>query len=135
MDTIVEPFAQILGRTTVGENCRIGACSIVQDSELADDVEVGQFTMIGTSRLERGAHAGPYARLRMENHVAAGAHIRFQVTAPRRGYVAVIGVDPKTATVYVPASAYDPSGAGLLPPRRYPVGPSCRRSARGIVQA
>jgi bifunctional UDP-N-acetylglucosamine pyrophosphorylase/glucosamine-1-phosphate N-acetyltransferase len=32
MDTIVEPFAQILGRTTIGENCRIGACSIIQDS-------------------------------------------------------------------------------------------------------
>jgi bifunctional UDP-N-acetylglucosamine pyrophosphorylase/glucosamine-1-phosphate N-acetyltransferase len=75
MDTIVEPFAQILGHTTIGENCRIGACSIVQDSELADEVEVGQFTIIGTSRLERGAHAGPYARLRMANHVAAGAHI------------------------------------------------------------
>jgi bifunctional UDP-N-acetylglucosamine pyrophosphorylase/glucosamine-1-phosphate N-acetyltransferase len=75
MDTIVEPFAQILGHTTIGDNCRIGACSIVRDSELADEVEVGPFTMIGTSQLERGAHAGPYARLRMENHVAAGAHI------------------------------------------------------------
>ena len=75
MDTIVEPFAQILGHTTIGENCSIGACSIIQDSELADEVEVGQFTIVGTSRLERGAHAGPYARLRMENHVAAGAHV------------------------------------------------------------
>ena len=75
MDTIVEPFAQILGHTTIGENCRIGACSIVQDSELADEVEIGQFTIVGTSRLERGVHAGPYARLRMENHVAAGAHV------------------------------------------------------------
>jgi bifunctional UDP-N-acetylglucosamine pyrophosphorylase/glucosamine-1-phosphate N-acetyltransferase len=75
IDTIVEPFAQILGQTTIGENCRIGACSIVRDSDLADEVEVGQFTMIGTSRLERGAHAGPYARLRMENYLAPGAHV------------------------------------------------------------
>jgi bifunctional UDP-N-acetylglucosamine pyrophosphorylase/glucosamine-1-phosphate N-acetyltransferase len=75
MDTVVEPFAQILGHTKIGENCCIGACSIVQDSELADEVEVGQFTIIGTSQLERGAHAGPYARLRMANHVAAGAHV------------------------------------------------------------
>ncbi|HLY16561.1 MAG TPA: bifunctional UDP-N-acetylglucosamine diphosphorylase/glucosamine-1-phosphate N-acetyltransferase GlmU, partial [Bryobacteraceae bacterium] len=75
MDTIVEPFAQILGNTAIGENCRIGACSILRDSRLADDVEVGAFTIIGTSRLERGAHAGPYARLRMENHVEAGAQI------------------------------------------------------------
>ncbi len=46
MDTIVEPFAQILGTTTIGENCRIGACSIVQDSALADEVEIGAFTMV-----------------------------------------------------------------------------------------
>jgi bifunctional UDP-N-acetylglucosamine pyrophosphorylase/glucosamine-1-phosphate N-acetyltransferase len=74
IDTIVEPFAQILGNTVIGENCRIGACAIVRDSELADDVEVGPFTIIGTSRLERGAHAGPFARLRMENHMGPGAH-------------------------------------------------------------
>ena len=75
MDTVIEPFARILGRTTIGEKCRIGACSIVQDSELADQVEIGAFTIVGTSRLEPGAQAGPFARLRMENHVAAGAHI------------------------------------------------------------
>lgn len=75
MDTVIEPFAQILGRTTIGENCRIGACSIVRDSEIADDVEIGAFTIVGTSRLERGVHAGPFARLRMENYVAEGAHI------------------------------------------------------------
>ncbi|HEV3202275.1 MAG TPA: bifunctional UDP-N-acetylglucosamine diphosphorylase/glucosamine-1-phosphate N-acetyltransferase GlmU [Bryobacteraceae bacterium] len=75
MDTVIEPFAQILGKTTIGENCRIGACSIVRDSEIADDVEIGAFTIVGTSRLERGVHAGPFARLRMENYVAEGAHI------------------------------------------------------------
>jgi bifunctional UDP-N-acetylglucosamine pyrophosphorylase/glucosamine-1-phosphate N-acetyltransferase len=75
MDTIVEPFAQILGATTIGENCRIGACSIVQNSELGDAVEIGAFTLVNTSVLERGAQAGPYARLRMNNHVEAGAHI------------------------------------------------------------
>jgi bifunctional UDP-N-acetylglucosamine pyrophosphorylase/glucosamine-1-phosphate N-acetyltransferase len=75
MDTIVEPFAQILGNTSIGENCHIGACAIIRDSELAADVEVGPFTIIGTSMLERGVHAGPFARLRMDNRVAAGAHI------------------------------------------------------------
>jgi len=75
MDTIVEPFAQILGKTTIGENCRIGACSILQDSQLDEGVEIGAFTVVNTSVLERGASAGPYARLRMGNHVEAGAHI------------------------------------------------------------
>jgi bifunctional UDP-N-acetylglucosamine pyrophosphorylase/glucosamine-1-phosphate N-acetyltransferase len=75
IDTVVEPFAQVLGNTRIGEGCRIGACSIVRDSELGDGVEVGPFTMIGTSRVAAGAHVGPYARLRLENEVAAGAHI------------------------------------------------------------
>jgi bifunctional UDP-N-acetylglucosamine pyrophosphorylase/glucosamine-1-phosphate N-acetyltransferase len=75
IDTIIEPFAQILGSTRIGENCRIGTAAIVSDSELADDVEIGPFTLVGTSRLERGVHAGPFARLRMENHVEEGAHI------------------------------------------------------------
>jgi bifunctional UDP-N-acetylglucosamine pyrophosphorylase/glucosamine-1-phosphate N-acetyltransferase len=75
MDTVVGPFAQILGETIIGENCHIGACSIVQDSELADDVQVGPFTIINTSRLERGASAGPFARLRRDNHLEAGAYI------------------------------------------------------------
>ncbi len=75
IDTIVEPFAQILGATRVGEDCRIGACAIVRDSELADEVEIGAFTMVNASRLERGVHAGPFARLRMDNHMEEGAHI------------------------------------------------------------
>lgn len=75
MDTMIEPFAQILGNTKIGQGCRIGACSIVRDSELADGVEVGPFTMIGTSRVAAGARVGPYSRLRMENDVGPGAHV------------------------------------------------------------
>ena len=75
MDTVIEPFAQVLGRTVIGADCRIGACSIVRDSNLADGVEIGPFTIVATSRLERGVHAGPFARLRMENLVGEGAHI------------------------------------------------------------
>jgi bifunctional UDP-N-acetylglucosamine pyrophosphorylase/glucosamine-1-phosphate N-acetyltransferase len=75
MDTVVEPFAQILGNTSIGENCQIGSCSIVRDSVIEDEVEIGAFTIVGTSRVERGAKVGPFARLRMDNHVSAGAHI------------------------------------------------------------
>jgi bifunctional UDP-N-acetylglucosamine pyrophosphorylase/glucosamine-1-phosphate N-acetyltransferase len=75
IDTVVEAFAQIRGRTTIGENCRIGAGAIIESSHLADDVHVGPYTLIATSRLERGVHAGPFARLRLDNHVAEGAHI------------------------------------------------------------
>jgi bifunctional UDP-N-acetylglucosamine pyrophosphorylase/glucosamine-1-phosphate N-acetyltransferase len=75
LDTVVEPFAQILGQTTIGENCRIGSCAILRDAQLADDVEIGPFTLVANSRLERGAHAGPFARLRMESHVEEGGRV------------------------------------------------------------
>jgi bifunctional UDP-N-acetylglucosamine pyrophosphorylase/glucosamine-1-phosphate N-acetyltransferase len=75
MDTVVEPFTQILGHTKIGENCRIGAGSIITDSVLADSVEIAPYTLVGTSHLGDGVHAGPFARLRMDNHVEAGAHI------------------------------------------------------------
>ncbi|HLG97657.1 MAG TPA: bifunctional UDP-N-acetylglucosamine diphosphorylase/glucosamine-1-phosphate N-acetyltransferase GlmU [Bryobacteraceae bacterium] len=74
-DTIVEPFAQILGQTEIGEACRIGACSVLRDSTLASGVEVAPFTSIADSRIETGAHVGPFARLRGGSHVGAHARI------------------------------------------------------------
>jgi bifunctional UDP-N-acetylglucosamine pyrophosphorylase/glucosamine-1-phosphate N-acetyltransferase len=75
IDTVIEPFAQILGNTRIGENCRIGTCVIVQDSELADETEIGAFTLVGNSRVERAARVGPFARLRPGSHVGEGAHV------------------------------------------------------------
>ena len=75
IDTVIEPFAQLLGNTTIGESCRIGACSIVRDSTLADEVQVQPFTVIGASQIERGAQLGPFSRLRFGNRVREGAHI------------------------------------------------------------
>ena len=75
MDTEIGPFAQILGNTSIGENCRIGVGAIIQDCQIADWVEIGPYTIATRSRLERGVIAGPFARLRPENVVEAGAHI------------------------------------------------------------
>jgi bifunctional UDP-N-acetylglucosamine pyrophosphorylase/glucosamine-1-phosphate N-acetyltransferase len=75
MDSVIAPFAQLRGNTVIGENCRIGAGSIIEDSELGDEVEIGPYTVIGTSKLERGVHAGPFARLRMGNHLKRDVHV------------------------------------------------------------
>jgi len=75
IDTVVEPFARILGNTSIGENCRIGASSIIENSILADEVVIGPLTVVTASRLERGAQAGPFSRLRPGNYVAEGAHV------------------------------------------------------------
>ena len=73
MDTIIEPFARILGNTVIGENCRIGANCILSNCQIADEVEILPFSHIVDSTLEHGAHAGPYARIRMQAHLEPGA--------------------------------------------------------------
>lgn len=75
IDTIIGPFVQITGDSVVGENCRIGACSIVADSTLGDHVELLPFSLISGSRLDANAHAGPFARIRMGAHLLEGAHV------------------------------------------------------------
>jgi bifunctional UDP-N-acetylglucosamine pyrophosphorylase/glucosamine-1-phosphate N-acetyltransferase len=74
-DSIVEPFAQILGNTTIGEESRIGACVILRDSTLAAGVEIAPFTHIVGSKIETGAQIGPFARLRPGARIGANAHI------------------------------------------------------------
>jgi bifunctional UDP-N-acetylglucosamine pyrophosphorylase/glucosamine-1-phosphate N-acetyltransferase len=75
MDTVIGPFVQILGKTSIGENVRIGAGAIIQDCQIGDEVEIGPYTILARSQLERGVVAGPFARLRPDNIVEAGAHI------------------------------------------------------------
>ena len=75
MDTIIGPFARILGQTTIGENCRIGACSILHDAVLENGAEVFAFSMVTASKLGVNAHAGPFARLRLGAVLESEAHV------------------------------------------------------------
>jgi len=75
IDTVIEPFTRILGATAIGENCRIGASSVIENSTLGDDVVIAPFTVVAASRLERGAQVGPFSRLRLGSHVDPGAHV------------------------------------------------------------
>ncbi len=75
IDTVVEAFTQIRGRTVIGENCRIGAGSVLQDSAIADGVQIAEYCFVGASIVEADARIGPFSRLRQDNHVEAGAHI------------------------------------------------------------
>ena len=75
-DTMVEPFARILGRSTIGADCKIGACSIVENSALGDAVQIAPFHFdrrfpgrdrARTSDRLRGCASG--------NRIGASAHI------------------------------------------------------------
>jgi bifunctional UDP-N-acetylglucosamine pyrophosphorylase/glucosamine-1-phosphate N-acetyltransferase len=74
-DTTVEAFARILGTSRIGSDCRVGACSVVSNSELAGSVEIHPFTHIESAKVESGAWVGPFGRLRPNAHVEAGAHV------------------------------------------------------------
>ncbi len=75
MDTIIGPFARITGSTVIGEDCRIGACAILHDAVLEDGAEAFAFSMVSGSIMRRGAHAGPFARLRMNADLGENAHV------------------------------------------------------------
>jgi bifunctional UDP-N-acetylglucosamine pyrophosphorylase/glucosamine-1-phosphate N-acetyltransferase len=74
-DTTIGPFVQLLGRTAIDAECAVGACSILENAELASGARVHPFCVIQDSRLGPGAQAGPYARLRMGAAVEAEAHV------------------------------------------------------------
>jgi bifunctional UDP-N-acetylglucosamine pyrophosphorylase / glucosamine-1-phosphate N-acetyltransferase len=74
-DTVVEPFTRLLGSTEIGEDCHIGAGSIIESSILADRVMVWPYSLIADSRIASAAQVGPFSRLRMNAEVGADARI------------------------------------------------------------
>lgn len=74
-DTTIEAGVQLLGKTRIGARCVIRTGSVLANSQLADDVTVEPHCMVESSRLDTGVVIGPFARLRSENHIRAGARI------------------------------------------------------------
>jgi bifunctional UDP-N-acetylglucosamine pyrophosphorylase / glucosamine-1-phosphate N-acetyltransferase len=74
-DTIVEPFVQLLGRTTIGSGCRIRSYSVIEDSTIGDEVTVLNGSIVTSSQVAKSAVIGPYSRLRPESEIGEGAHI------------------------------------------------------------
>lgn len=74
-DTVIEPFVRLLGNTIVGEECRIGQGSVLESAALADRVTLGPYTLVADSRIDPGAHVGPFARIRMDAQVGPEARI------------------------------------------------------------
>jgi len=74
-DTIVEPGVQLLGKTKIGARCIIRTGSVLTDTILGDDVTVEPHCVVAQSRLDDRVIIGPFARLRPDNHLKAGARI------------------------------------------------------------
>ena len=74
-DTLLEPGVQLLGKTRIGARCTIRTGSVLSDATLGDDVTVEPHCVVAQSRLDDGVIIGPFARLRPENHLKAGAKV------------------------------------------------------------
>lgn len=74
-DTVIEPFAQLLGSTEVGEDCLIRSYSVLQDMKLGNGVRVNYGTIAEESVVRDGAILGPYARLRPGSEICEDAHV------------------------------------------------------------
>ncbi|HEY6268573.1 MAG TPA: bifunctional UDP-N-acetylglucosamine diphosphorylase/glucosamine-1-phosphate N-acetyltransferase GlmU [Candidatus Acidoferrum sp.] len=74
-DTVIEPGVQLLGKTKIGARCTIRTGSVLTDAILGDDVTVEPHCVVAQSRLDDRVIIGPFARLRPDNHLKAGARI------------------------------------------------------------
>jgi bifunctional UDP-N-acetylglucosamine pyrophosphorylase/glucosamine-1-phosphate N-acetyltransferase len=74
-DTTIEPFVQLLGKTTIGENSRIRSYSIISNSQIASSVTVHPGSIIEGSSIDSGAIVGPYSHLRPGSEIGEGAHV------------------------------------------------------------
>ena len=74
-DTIIEPYAQLLGATRIGSNCRIRSFSVLEDAILDDHVTVRQSCVITNSHIGPGAILGPFAHVRPGCFIGENAHV------------------------------------------------------------
>jgi bifunctional UDP-N-acetylglucosamine pyrophosphorylase/glucosamine-1-phosphate N-acetyltransferase len=74
-DTVIEPFVQLLGRTSIGEDCRIRSHSVIENSTLADNVLIRIGSLLTEAKIETGALIGPYAHIRPGSEIGEGAHV------------------------------------------------------------
>ncbi len=74
-DTVIGPFVQLLGSTTVGGDCRINSFSVLSNARLGDAVTVRHGCIVTDSVVEHAAILGPYCHIRPASHIGDGAHV------------------------------------------------------------
>ncbi|MGE0405030.1 MAG: bifunctional UDP-N-acetylglucosamine diphosphorylase/glucosamine-1-phosphate N-acetyltransferase GlmU [Candidatus Korobacteraceae bacterium] len=74
-DTVIEPFVQILGKTSIGADCHIRSYSVISNSEIADNVTIRPGSILDQARVAEGALLGPYCHLRPGSDIGPKAHV------------------------------------------------------------
>jgi len=74
-DTVIEPYVQLLGATSIGTACRVRSYCVIRDSEIGDGVVVRPGCVMEDARIRAGAVIGPYSHLRPGSEIGEGAHV------------------------------------------------------------
>ena len=74
-DTVIEPYVQLLGKTTIGSASHIRSYSVIRDAEIGDRVTILPGCIVTESRVSHGAILGPYSHLRPGSEIGEGAHV------------------------------------------------------------
>jgi len=74
-DTVIEPFVQLLGDTTIGQDCVVRSYSVLTNTRVGDMVRINQGTIADESIIEQSAVIGPYARIRPGSEIGSEAHV------------------------------------------------------------
>jgi len=73
-DLVIEPQTHLRGKTTIGSGCRIGPGSLIENSQIGENVTV-LYSVISDSRVNANSRIGPYAHLRGHVDVGTGCRI------------------------------------------------------------
>ncbi|QDZ38720.1 bifunctional UDP-N-acetylglucosamine diphosphorylase/glucosamine-1-phosphate N-acetyltransferase GlmU [Euhalothece natronophila Z-M001] len=73
-DTTIEPQTHLRGKTVIGSGCRIGPGSLIENSEIGDQVTV-LYSVVSDSTAEEGTRIGPYAHLRGKAKLGADCRV------------------------------------------------------------
>lgn len=73
--TVIEPYVQLLGTTTVGAGCRIRSFTVVENCSLGDNVLLRQSCILSDSTIAAGAKIGPFTHIRPGCEIGEDAHV------------------------------------------------------------
>jgi bifunctional UDP-N-acetylglucosamine pyrophosphorylase/glucosamine-1-phosphate N-acetyltransferase len=74
-DVIIDVDVILEGKVEIGNNVRIGPFCLIKDCTIGDDVEIHSHCHIEGAQLDAGCSVGPFARLRPDTVLHAGARI------------------------------------------------------------
>ena len=74
-DTVIEPFVQLLGETTIGRDCLIRSYSVISNTRVGDQVRINHGTLTEEAIVGQAAVLGPYSRIRPGSEIGPEAHV------------------------------------------------------------